>query len=265
MRRRRRRAPASTLRASLAQRMREKDEWSSGVFDYDDGERTAAPFFLVALLQQMHRYLLVKIAVAVVVVLVAALLYSGNYAWGRPLLEALQFVVSWDMDLEALARQAAPAFRTVWNNWDYTGANKEEKSDMVLLPLNGNLISGYGMRLDPRSGREQMHYGIDLGAPEGTPVLAVLDGVVLRVEVAHDSGENAAILLEHDGGWQTFYRGLGVVAVKEGDTLKAGAQLGFLGSASLWDTPHLHFELRHDGRPVEPAPQWLEQYREPAI
>jgi len=244
--------------------MREKDDWSGGAFDYDDRERTAEPFFLAALLQQMHRYLLVKIGVAVVVVLIAALLYSGNYAWGRPLLEALQFVVSWDMDLAALARQAAPAFRTVWNNWDSSGANNnEETPGMVLLPLSGKLISSYGLRLDPLSGRELMHYGIDLGVPEETPVLAVLDGVVLKV---NDGGSgNATILLEHDGGWQTLYRGLSAVAVKEGDTLKAGARLGRLGPASLWDSPHLHFELRHNGRPVEPVPQWLDQYREPAI
>jgi murein DD-endopeptidase MepM/ murein hydrolase activator NlpD len=259
MKRRRRKAPASTLRASLGRRMREKEEWG-GTLDYNH-DREAEPFFLVTLLQRTHRYLLIKVTAAVVVVLLAGILYSGGYAWSKPILETLHFIASWDLEMEALTNRAIPAFRTLWNHWDPV-SNPEETAELIALPMDGQLISPYGLRGDPKTGREQMHYGIDLAAPEGTVVAAVLDGLVRQVR---ESGGIITVILDHEGGWQTLYRGLSEAAVKDGETVKTGDQLGVLGPASLWSTPHLHFELRLDGRPVAPAEGWLEQYREPVL
>ena len=264
MKRRRRRAPATTLRSSLGRRMREKDEWggSPSSFDYDKfGDEE--PFFLLSLLQRMHRYLLIKAVVAVAAVLAASLLLSGgNNTWGRPVVEALQFAVSWEMDVESMTGRAIPAFRTVWNIISPGGDYGEDAADMVILPVDGRLISGFGLRTDPESSREEMHYGIDLAAAEGAPVFAVLDGTVL--EVIESSGA-ATVILTHGDGWQTLYRGLREAQVKKGDVVEQGFQLGSLGTATCWSTPHLHFELRWEGRPVAPAEQWLEHYRDPAI
>jgi murein DD-endopeptidase MepM/ murein hydrolase activator NlpD len=260
MKRRRRKAPASTLRASLGRRMRDKQEWGS-VSDYE-GDHQVEPFFLVGLLQRMHRYLLIKVTAAVVMVLVVGILYSGGYAWGKPVLETLHFITSWDQDLDVITDRAIPAFRTWWNDRDPALNPGDDVADPVQLPVDGQLISGYGLRRHPQTGNEQMHYGIDLAAPEGTAVAAVLDGVVRSVD---ESSGVITVTLDHDGGWQTLYRGLSTAAVREGDLVETGRRLGTLGAATLWDSPHLHFELLRDGRPVAPAAQWLEQYRKPVI
>lgn len=259
MKRRRRKAPASTLRASLGRRMREKEEWG-GISDYA-GDRTAEPFFLAALLQRMHRYLLIKVTAAVVVVLVAGILYNGGYAWSKPILEAMKFITTWDLELDSLTNSAIPAFRTLWNNWD-PASKPSVATESVPLPIDGQLISDYGLRGHPITGQEQMHYGIDLTAPEGTPVAAVLDGLVREVS---EIGGVITVILDHDGGWQTLYRGLSAALVKKGEMVTQGRLLGSLGAAAIWNTPHLHFELRWEGRPVPPAAEWLEQYREPVL
>ncbi len=261
MKRRRRKAPASTLRASLGRRLRDKEEWGGASSDYYDRDHPVEPFFLTALLQRMHRYLLIKVTAAVVVVLLAGILHSGGYAWSKPILETIQFITSWDLELDSITDSAVPAFRTIWNNLDPI-SKPGDVTDPLLLPLDGQLVSDYGLRAHPQTGREQMHYGIDLSAPEGTPVLAVLDGIVLEVS---ESGGVITVILEHDGGWQTLYRGLSAAAVREGEAVEIGCRLGALGAASFWSSPHLHFELRREGRPVPPDAQWLEQYSEPVI
>lgn len=261
MKRRRRSAPASTLRAELGRRVREKEEWGGTSSDYD-ADLPAGVAVLDALLKRVQRFMLVKTAVAAVVVLLAALLYGGGYVWGRPVVEALQFIVSWNMDMQPLADRAIPAFRAAWEQSNIIIANQDERTEAMLLPIDGRLINDYGMQTDHKSGREQMHYGVDLAADEGSPVFAVLDGIVLEV---NDRETVTTVILDHDGGWQTVYKGLKEPLVKEGDPLQAGRRLGSLGPASVGEEPHLHFEIRYNGRPVAPVDAWLKQFREPAV
>lgn len=263
MKRKRRKAPVSTLRTRLARRMRDHDEWD-GLDGFAD-DNGAEPFFLTAAFRRMHRFLALKIAVALAVLLLAGLLYRGDYDWGEPVIDGLRFATSWDLDLNLVADQAVPAFRAVWNHWELPGEQTGPGvTSPPLLPLEeGSLRSGFGLRLDPVSGREEMHYGIDLAAPEGTPVRAIIDGQVRGI-----SGEAGAVtvLLDHGAGWETLYRGLAGTPVEEGEAVKQGGLLGRLGEAVLWNSPHLHFELRYRGRPVAPPPEWLEPYvEEPKI
>lgn len=241
--------------------MREKEECGGASFDYD-ADRPAGVAVLAALLRRAQRYILVKTAVAAAVVLLVALLYGGGYVWGRPVVEALQFIVSWNMDMQPLADRAIPAFRAAWEQGNILIANQDEGSKALLLPIDGRLINDYGMQTDNRSGQAQMHYGIDLAANEGSPVFAVLDGIVFEVS---DRQAVITVILDHDGGWQTVYKGLKEPLVKEGDPLQAGRRLGSLGPASAGEKPHLHFEIRYNGRPAAPVEAWLKQFREPAV
>lgn len=261
MKGRRRKAPVSSLRARLSERMREKEDWTE--FD-DDFQECTEPFFLVALFKQMHRFIIIKVTVAVAVVLVAALLYQGDYPWGRPVLDALKYVTRWDLSLESVTDKAVPAFRSAWKSWDMPGfqRNQDSPGSGVLPPVAGILQCGYGLRENPLTGYEEMHYGIDFLAAAGTTVMAVLDGQVGEIIAGRD---RLTVVLEHHSGWQTVYRGLGDVAVDVGETVTAGKTLGRLGEPCLYEQPHLHFELRWKGRPVEPPPEWVALFEESAV
>jgi murein DD-endopeptidase MepM/ murein hydrolase activator NlpD len=99
-----------------------------------------------------------------------------------------------------------------------------------------------------------VHTGIDMAAPLGTPVHAAAAGVA---HVAESSGGYGLyVTVDHGGRVATLYGHLDSTALRGGESLAAGQELGRLGSSGLSTGPHLHFEVRREGRPVDPAP-WL--------
>ena len=115
----------------------------------------------------------------------------------------------------------------------------------LLFPLIGSAVvtSPFGWRLHPVMGSWLMHAGRDLAAPEGTPVVAALNGRVTSSGLA--GGYGLAIEIEHDGPRRrTLYGHLSELYVKEGQTVRQGEVIGRVGSTGLSTGPHLHFELR---------------------
>lgn len=98
-----------------------------------------------------------------------------------------------------------------------------------------------------------MHGGADIQAPPDTDVRASDTGVVVY---AGDGlrGYGKAVILEHGGGVTTLYGHLGAIRVKSGDAVPEGGVLGTVGRTGNATADHLHFELRVDGRPVDPLP-----------
>jgi len=121
-----------------------------------------------------------------------------------------------------------------------------------LLPVIGRASSGYGLRTDPTDGRAVNHMGFDLAAKTGTAVAAAARGTVVHAGPAGTYGN--LVTLRHDNGFETRYAHLSSVDVKVGDLVEAGAGLGKVGSTGYSTGPHLHFEIRHDGQPIDPAP-----------
>lgn len=119
-------------------------------------------------------------------------------------------------------------------------------------PVVGELSSPYGVRRDPfRKHRHQRHNGVDLVADRGTPVHSAGAGRVVRAR--RSRGYGRVVYLDHAGGVQTRYAHLQKILVDEGDFVAAGALIGAVGSTGRATGPHLHFEVRIDGRPVEPT------------
>ena len=115
----------------------------------------------------------------------------------------------------------------------------------LLFPLIGSAVttSGFGWRLHPLLGSWLMHAGRDLAAPEGTPVVAALNGRVVSSGLA--GGYGLAVELEHESPQRrTLYGHLSELYVKEGEWVKQGTVIGRVGSTGLSTGPHLHFELR---------------------
>jgi murein DD-endopeptidase MepM/ murein hydrolase activator NlpD len=118
---------------------------------------------------------------------------------------------------------------------------------------NTNFTSGYGVRSDPFKGRAAMHAGIDLAGPVGTPIYATADGTVERAEW-NNGGYGNLVELNHGHGIQTRYGHLTRYVVSAGQQVKRGQLIAYMGSTGRSTGSHLHYEVRIDGRAVNPIP-----------
>lgn len=121
------------------------------------------------------------------------------------------------------------------------------------LPLQGALrvTSPFGLRrMHPMLGRELPHHGTDYAAPVGTPVFATGDGVV--VFAGERGGYGYLVEVQHPNGYTTRYAHLSRLAVQAGTPVQQGGVLAYSGMSGLATGPHLHYEVRRHGRPVDP-------------
>ena len=120
------------------------------------------------------------------------------------------------------------------------------------LPANCVLTSPFGMRQNPFvPGTMQMHYGIDIGCFEGTPVAVTKDGVVSFV--GYDSGYGNRVEVTHAGGWLTLYGHNNRILVKVGQVVKKGDIIALSGNTGASTGPHIHYELHENGVAIDPA------------
>jgi murein DD-endopeptidase MepM/ murein hydrolase activator NlpD len=119
-----------------------------------------------------------------------------------------------------------------------------------IWPVEGRLMGGFGERTDPFSGEGAMHTGVDISAPTGTPVRATADGVVTFA--SWFSGYGQVVIVDHGGGYETYYAHLSRFTVVDGQGVRRGEQIGAVGSTGRVTAPHLHYEVRIGGAPVNP-------------
>ena len=120
------------------------------------------------------------------------------------------------------------------------------------LPANeaGAISSGFGHRDAPTVGASSHHHGLDIPAPEGTPVLAAADGTVVR---AGSMGSYGLVVdIDHGDGIVTRYAHQSAMDVAVGDTVSAGDRIGSVGSTGVSTGPHLHLEVREHGEAIDP-------------
>lgn len=141
---------------------------------------------------------------------------------------------------------------------------KEEKGRRAgtpsIWPLKGRLTSPYGYRACPFTGRRTFHQGIDVGAPRGTSIYAAADGVIEMAR--YNGGMGRTIIIDHPYGHKTLYAHLIDYKVKEGEEVKKGDVIGFVGSTGFSTGPHLHYEVHWEGEPVDPMEFLPEKNRE---
>jgi murein DD-endopeptidase MepM/ murein hydrolase activator NlpD len=120
------------------------------------------------------------------------------------------------------------------------------------FPLrNFRLTSPFGIRDDPITGATSMHRGLDLAAPEGTEVFAAADGTVTAV--GNDPVYGIYIIITHSNRWTSLYGHLQTAYTVLHSEVKSGSLIGRVGSTGQSTGPHLHFELRQNGRALDPA------------
>lgn len=124
-------------------------------------------------------------------------------------------------------------------------------SGAMIWPVNGVVTSPYGYRTHPIFGTTIYHSGMDIGVDYGTPVHAADGGVV--VEAGWISGYGYAVIIDHGNGLSTLYGHNQELAVSEGQAVSQGQVIAYAGSTGNSTGPHVHFEVRANGDPVDPS------------
>lgn len=127
-------------------------------------------------------------------------------------------------------------------------------------------LSGYGIRLHPVHKVKKFHKGIDFTAPKGTAIQATGNGKVIRVE-KRKTGYGTNVIIDHGYGFTSLYAHMKTVTVKKGQKVTKGQKIGTVGSTGTSTAPHLHYEVRINGKAVNPIDYCLdglspEEYKE---
>jgi murein DD-endopeptidase MepM/ murein hydrolase activator NlpD len=128
------------------------------------------------------------------------------------------------------------------------------RNGRFIWPVNGSVGSGFGPRIHPISGGSRVHTGVDIGASSGTPIKAADDGIV--VMAGPNGGYGNWTLIDHGGGLATGYGHQSSIGVSRGQRVSRGEVIGRVGSTGASTGPHLHWEVRVNGNPVDPM-RWV--------
>ena len=157
--------------------------------------------------------------------------------------------------LDALRGAADPTFKALFTSWKRLDTLQD---GVFAVPSDkpvrtAAFTSSYGVRSDPFQGRAAMHAGIDLAGPIGTPIYAAADGTI---ETAgwNSGGYGNLIKIDHGRGIEARYGHLSQVLVHDGQRVKRGDLIARMGSTGRSTGSHLHYEVRIDGRAVNPIP-----------
>lgn len=114
------------------------------------------------------------------------------------------------------------------------------------------LVSGFGLRIHPIYKVKKMHTGCDFSAPKGTPIYATGDGRISLLK-KNKGGYGNEIEIDHGYGYVTKYAHMDSFAVKPGQVVKRGELIGYVGNTGSSTAPHLHYEVIHNGKKVNPV------------
>lgn len=137
------------------------------------------------------------------------------------------------------------------HNWLAKG-ERILKATPAIYPVRGRISSRFGPRTHPKTQEQKNHLGIDIVARSGSPVAATADGRV--VFSGHRKGYGKVIVINHGFGFQTVYAHNSHLAVRSGFRVKRGQVIARVGSTGHTTGPHLHYEVRKNGEPIDPRP-----------
>jgi len=120
----------------------------------------------------------------------------------------------------------------------------------VPWPVTGPISSPFGPRINPIFGTPEFHTGLDIAVNYGVPVRAAEAGQVVSASLMEGYGN--VVIIDHGGALATLYAHLSSMSVRQGQTVSKGQKIGAIGCTGLCTGPHLHFETRVGGVPVQP-------------
>lgn len=191
-----------------------------------------------------------NLTLCISVVVIVLLLKNMNFSYAHRATRGIKSVITKEYGLRErflYLRDTVPVIRD-----KITGVKGPvDPIETMIMPVQGDITSRYGMRLHPVFNVESKHEGIDIAAATGEPVKAVLSGEVVEAGLHPELGNVVAI--EHSADLKTLYGHLGKIEVKKNQKVCQGEIIGLIGSSGLSTGSHLHFEVWRDGKPVDPA------------
>ena len=164
----------------------------------------------------------------------------------------LSYSASKSESLRMMARSVDDNFREIYRIL----SERRDSLPPLSMPLEGmssaQTGASVGLKHNPLYKVDLQHDGIDLVAPQGSPVYAAADGVVREI-VRSNKGLGNIVEIDHRNGYRTRYALLGDVAVTKGRTVKRGQKIGTVGISSTTFAPHLHYEVLRDGEVLDPV------------
>lgn len=164
-----------------------------------------------------------------------SLLYAGLGRPGQPTLE----LVKWSAN-----------GRSEWIDAENADRPAPTESSGFIMPAQGPVTSYFGYRYHPILHFTRFHAGIDIGAGWGSPIVAAADGQVAAAGWA--GGYGREVQIAHGGGVVSLYGHMSEIVASPGSFVRAGQVIGYVGSSGLSTGPHVHFEVRLNGTPVNP-------------
>ncbi len=172
---------------------------------------------------------------------------------GGPLVNAMPMT---EPDLQAAIAELASAVGNRDEYMNYVEADVLQNSVLKDMLPNSNPVnlayrsSSYGWRIDPFNGNRAFHEGLDFTAAAGTKIRAAGDGIV--ISAAHTPAYGNLVKLNHGAGLETRYAHASKLLVKNGDRVVKGQVIALVGSTGRSTGPHLHYEIRLNGSPLDP-------------
>ncbi|MDD2443111.1 MAG: M23 family metallopeptidase [Desulfotomaculaceae bacterium] len=206
-----------------------------------------------------RRKILLRVGAAVLIFMLFLALKGTSKPWAVAARENLQHVLTTEWDYQpAMERAVQYGLKVANMDWPYfsnpqpviSTPPKDGTGGLLPFPVSGRVVRDYGMTIDPIDNIESFHSGIDIAAPVGTVVRVVQDGKVKRTGDSHVLGRY--IMIEHGQGVFTLYGGLSRSSVVEGQQVQAGQAVGEVGNAGDIPGGGLHFEIRENGKLVDP-------------
>lgn len=173
----------------------------------------------------------------------------------RTLLDEVQHEIEhFEGELEALAGEQDRLEQLIKDRQAQAAASTTPPATSdggFVRPVPGAITSGFGPRRHPILGTTRLHTGVDMTASSGTKIKAADGGTVILA--GYYGGYGNTVIIDHGGGVATLYAHQSKLGVGDGETVDAGEVIGYVGSTGLSTGPHLHFEVRVNGNPVDPA------------
>lgn len=178
---------------------------------------------------------------------------NGKNVWAGAVITIPGRNVAASLPRTRTASRSAPVIRTAGIR---VSSTQDVENDAWRWPVPGHryVSSGFGER--ELHGQEGMHYGIDIVAPEGTPVIAARSGRVLESRADYERGWGWTVVLQHPDGWITRYAHLSQNLVKAGESVVQGQRIGRVGNTGRSTGPHLHYGTYLRWNPKNPLNQY---------
>jgi murein DD-endopeptidase MepM/ murein hydrolase activator NlpD len=163
-----------------------------------------------------------------------------------------QFLRSRRQEYEKRVRQLEASSLEIERFIKSRGKSTATSSGRFNWPITGRIVSKFGYRRHPLWGGIHLHTGVDIAAPYGKPIICADSGEVIYS--GWWDGYGKAVVIDHGRGYTTVYGHMSRIYMQVGQKVEKSQVIGLIGSTGFSTGPHLHFEIRYNGKPVDPLP-----------